>query len=201
MYYLSAKSSTNWKNVYICRPFEIKVMKKSLCTIPFSGWKNGLHEIDFELDQSFFEDFPTTEFDGANLKFHVVLNKQETLLELDIELEGAVQLPCDRCGENFNFNMNGYDHLLVKFGHETKTDEDEVWTLGPSEYQLEVANRFYELVILSLPARRMHENQEDCNPDVVLAIEEYSVEKDSDDQWKDIKNFENFEFNPSDEEE
>jgi len=176
-------------------------MKKSLCILPFSGWKNGLHEIDFELDQTFFEDFPTSEFDNANLTFHVNLNKQETLLELDIELEGTVVLPCDRCGESFHFSMNGYDQLLVKFGQETKTEDDEVWILGPSEYQLDLSSRFYELVILSLPARRMHENELDCNLEVVQAIEKHSVEKDSDDNWKDIKNFENFEFNPSDEEE
>ncbi len=176
-------------------------MKKSLCTIPFSGWKNGFFEIDFELDQTFFEDFPSTEFDGAKLHFTVGLNKQETMMELEIDLTGTVELPCDRCGENFNFNLEGYDHLLVKFGHETQTDEDEVWILGPSEYQLDLAARFYELVVLSLPARRMHEHVNECNPDVVSAIVDYSVEKDSDDQWKDIKNFENFEFNPSDEEE
>ncbi|MFM7770670.1 MAG: YceD family protein [Bacteroidota bacterium] len=176
-------------------------MKKSFCTIPFSGWKNGPHKIDFELDQTFFESFPTTEFDGAKLHFAVELNKQETMLELDIDLTGTVQLPCDRCGEIFNFNLEGYDHLLVKFSHETQTDEDEVWTLGPSEYQLDLTSRFYELVILSLPARRMHVNEIECNVEVVQAIETYSVEKDSDDQWKDIKNFENFEFNPSDEEE
>ena len=82
-----------------------------------------------------------------------------------------------------------------------RSDEDDVWTIGPSEHQLDIKRRIYEMALLALPQRRVHSNEADCNPVVLQALNTYRVEDNADNIWKDLKDFDTDEFDPSDEEE
>ncbi len=187
--------------MYICRPFENQTMQDPLYILNFSGWKLGEHELNFELDKTFFADFPESEIQESKLNVTGTLDKKQNMLVLDLQVEGEVLLPCDRCAEDTWIHVENVDHLLVKFGEQTNTDEDDVWTLGPSEHQLDIKRRIYEMALLALPPRRVHSNEADCNPVVLGALNTYRVEENADSIWKDLKDFDTDEFDPSDEEE
>ena len=56
---------------------------------------------------------------------------------------------------------------MIKFGSTThKTDED-ILVLGPAEHLLDVREFLYESTMLGLPIRRVHENMDDCDPQVL----------------------------------
>jgi len=189
------------KETYLCRPFENLSMQDSLYILNFSGWKIGTHELEFKLDKTFFADFPDSEIQESKLNVTGTLDKKQNMLILDLQVEGEVLLPCDRCAEDTWIHVENVDHLLVKFGDKTNTDEDDVWTLGPSEYQLDIKRRMFEMALLSLPSRRIHSKEADCNPVVLGALNTYRVEENADSIWKDLKDFDTDEFDPSDEEE
>ena len=60
--------------------------------IPFSGLKQGKHEFDFEIDNTFFESFEYNEFNGAAINLLVLLNKSSTMLELEMTANGTVNI-------------------------------------------------------------------------------------------------------------
>jgi len=187
--------------MYLCPPFENHPMQDPLYTLNFSGWKLGEHELNFQLDETFFADFPESEIQESKLNVTGTLDKKQNMLVLDLQVEGEVLLPCDRCAEDTWIHVENVDHLLVKFGEETNTDEDDVWTLGPNEHELDIKRRIYEMALLALPQRRVHSNEADCNPVVLQALNTYRVEDNADSIWKGLKDLELDEFDPSDEEE
>lgn len=169
--------------------------------LPFAGWKNGEHELSFELDQPFFDSFPSSEIGPSKFNVTGKLVKSETLLILDISLSGEAQFACDRCGEDCTVHMESVDHWLVKFGPETNFDNEDVWQLGPAEYRIDLRERLFELAHLALPARRVHTYEDECSSEVLDALDKHKVEENSDSRWIDLKNLQLDEYDPSDEEE
>ena len=51
--------------------------------INFIGLKEGLHEFEFDLDNTFFEYFDYNDFNNCKISSKVVLNKKANLLELN----------------------------------------------------------------------------------------------------------------------
>lgn len=169
--------------------------------VPFAGWKNGEHELSFELDQTFFESFPSSEIGPSEFNVTGKLVKSETMLILDISLAGEAKFPCDRCGEECTVHMESVDHWVVKFGQESNFDNEDIWVLGPAEYRLDLRERLFELAHLALPARRIHSRESDCSEEVIGTLDKYRVEENSDSRWIDLKNLQLDENDPSDEEE
>ena len=50
--------------------------------------------------------------------------------------------------------------LVVKFGSEFNDDHDEILILPHEAYQINIAQYIYELIVLSVPTKRIH-------PDVI----------------------------------
>ena len=46
--------------------------------------------------------------------------------------------------------------MIVKFGASRETDPDEILIIPEGSYQINVAQYFYEMVVLSIPLKRVH---------------------------------------------
>ena len=68
-------------------------------TIPFVGLKLGKHQFEYEIDNEFFEHFEYDEFNGANVKVDLTLEKKTTMLELTFKASGTVNLEFDVIGK------------------------------------------------------------------------------------------------------
>lgn len=156
--------------------------------IPFLGLKNGKHQFRFSLGKKFFEAFDYSEITDASIEVSVILEKTTTMLVFDIELEGEVGVDCDRCGEPIGQPMSGVFRLIVKFGSETGTTEDDVLVLGPAEHQVDLSQYLYEYAHLCLPARRVHERPDQCNQDVLARLDQLRAESSSEEDWIAMKN-------------
>ena len=89
--------------------------------IPFSGLKLGMHKFDFDIVESFFELFENSEVKKATLKVAIKLNKKATLLDLEFNISGNVELSCDTCADLYLQDLNEQFNLIVKFS-ELKID-------------------------------------------------------------------------------
>lgn len=156
--------------------------------IAFKGLKEGKHRFDFELDGKFFEQFENSEVEKGNVKAVVTLNKQSTLLILNMEIDGEVELLCDRCLENYMQSVTNESKMYVKFAAEAEDEGDEIIVVPFDQHQLNLAQYLYELTILGLPIKHAHpynENGEStCNPEMENKLNEYLVEEiiDSEDE-------------------
>lgn len=124
--------------------------------IPFAGLKLGKHQFDYQIDNTFFEEFGYDEFEACDLKVKVKFEKKTTMLELTFSHSGTVTVPCDLTGEVFDMPVKGKMDLIVQFGDEFNDENEELLILPHGEHQLNVAQYIYELVALSVPQKRIH---------------------------------------------
>lgn len=131
-------------------------MKQKEFNIPFSGLKQGKHDFNYKIDNTFFESFGYDEFNEVDVDLSVVLSKTSTMLELDFEATGNVNIDCDITSEPYDQPIDGDLHLVVKFGDAYNDDDDEILILPHGEHQINVAQYIYEMIILAVPQKRVH---------------------------------------------
>ncbi|WP_405384732.1 YceD family protein [Maribacter sp. LLG6340-A2] len=136
-------------------------MKQKEFNIPFSGLKQGKHHFNYQIDNTFFDSFGYDEFNAANLNLDVVLHKTSTMLELDLEASGTVNVNCDITSEPYDQPIDGDLHLVVKFGEEYNDEDDEILILPHGEHQLNISQYVYEMLVLAVPQKRIHPGIED----------------------------------------
>ena len=123
--------------------------------IPFVGLKNGKHNFKFTIDKKFFDHFEFIDFIDASVICSLVLNKKPTFLELNFNANGKVKVPCDVSTELFDYKIYNQYTLIVKFGS-SDYESDEILVIPESSYQINVAQYIYEMIVLSLPIKRIH---------------------------------------------
>ena len=159
--------------------------------IPYKGLSEKVHLFDFDLDDSFFSMFTTSEIQKGKLTAKIELDRRPNFLVLLIQIEGNVTVSCDRCLEDMIYPILVKRNLIVKFStDETLEDEDELVYLKP-EQELNLAQFFYEFICLSLPYKRTHKKISDCNPEMVkkITIASEHEEIQTDPRWEKLKNF------------
>ena len=141
--------------------------------IHFAGLKDGEHLFEYQIDNHFFKLFDYHEFNEVSQRVSVHLVKKSTLLELHFSSQGIVNVNCDLTDEPFDLPCEATLHLVVKFGEAYNDDNEELLILPQGEHTLSVAQYIYEMIILSVPAKRI--NTHAANLDEVLdTIEAFS---------------------------
>lgn len=154
--------------------------------------KDGRHEIDFEIDNRFFEDFEGSEVNEGNLTVQVVIEKRSTHADLTISISGTVRICCDRCLEMFSYGINSKNRLIVKYGDKDEEFDPDILYLPQGENVLEMQQHFYDFVLLALPIRRIHpddsKGNSTCDPEMLKKIENLrSEESEPDPRWDELK--------------
>lgn len=129
--------------------------------IPFVGLKPGKHHFEYQISNAFFEIFDYNEYQNSNIKVNVVLEKKSTLLELNFKHKGIVNVPCDLTNEDFDLPIKGQMKLIVRFGEEFNNENEELLILPHGEFQIDIAQYIYEMIVLSVPLRRVHPGVKD----------------------------------------
>ncbi|MDR0229719.1 MAG: DUF177 domain-containing protein [Flavobacteriaceae bacterium] len=124
--------------------------------IQFTGLKNGEHTFDFQVDDSFFEAYNYSDFNHINAEITVLLNKKINLLELKLVSKGIANVPCDVTNQDFDMPIEAEIELIVKFGEEFNDDHDEILIIPFTEHQINIAQYIYEMIVLSIPPKRVH---------------------------------------------
>ena len=170
-------------------------MKQKEFNIPFSGLKQGKHNFNYQIDNTFFESFGYDEFNGANVNLEVVLSKASTMMELDFEASGTINVDCDITSEPFDQPIDAELHLVVKFGEEYNDEDDEILILPHNEHQVNIAQYVYEMLVLAVPQKRVHPGIEDgtLKSEVLDKLQELqpkekkSNKEESDPRWDELK--------------
>ena len=124
--------------------------------ISFIGLKDGNHQFEYEIDNSFFELFDYTEFNDATLKVIIDLVKKPNMLEFTFNTSGNIGVNCDVSTEPYQEPINGSMRLVVKFGDALNNDNEELLIVPHNTYELNIAQYIYEMVLLTIPAKRVH---------------------------------------------
>ena len=135
---------------------------KSPYVLRFGGLSEGRHQLEFELDKTFFLEFGQTELMNAKVKADVELLKRSNGLEIEFELQGNFIFECDRCLEPVDIPIQSEESLYVRFG-EHEDFESEIVVLEHNAYEIDLKQLLYEFSILALPMQKVHDY--DCSDD------------------------------------
>jgi uncharacterized metal-binding protein YceD (DUF177 family) len=165
--------------------------------VPFGGLKQGKHQFEFDIDKTFFDAFEFDEYNDVNIKVSLVLDKKSTMLELHFKHKGTVNVPCDLTNEDFDLPVKGKLELIVKYGDEYNDENDEMLILPHGEHQMDVAQYIYEMIVLSVPTKRVHPGVKDGSIDagILNKLEELAPkeapekkeETNTDPRWDELK--------------
>jgi uncharacterized metal-binding protein YceD (DUF177 family) len=165
--------------------------------IQFVGLKEGEHYFEYKIDKKFFEHFEYDEFNDVNVTGNVVLIKKATLLELCFKAKGIVNVFCDITNEPYDQDIEHSFDLVVNFGNEFNNENEEILIIPHGEYEINIAQYIYELIILSMPTRRIHPGIENgtLNSEMLDKLEELSPKsledkkehEDIDPRWNILK--------------
>ncbi len=147
--------------------------------IPFIGLKLGKHQFEFEINNSFFDKFDYHEYESSNIKAKLTLEKKSTLLELNFSQKGTVNVPCDLTNEQFDLIIKSKLKLVVQFGETFNNDNEELLILPYGEHEIDISQYFYEMIVLSVPLKRIHPGIKDgsLKTKALDKLKELSVKK------------------------
>jgi len=161
--------------------------------IPFRGLKEGKHNYEFVADNSFFEQFNSSEVQKGLVKIYVELIKHSQFLELHFELRGKVTVVCDRCLEPVVLGIVHDAVLYIRFGEKTCEQSEEVLIIADSTSEVKLEQYIYEYIHLALPYQRVHQEidgQSGCDPEMLKKLESYTANDESegeDPRWDKLR--------------
>jgi len=167
----------------------VEMNKTKEYLIPFIGLKIGKHQFEYQINNAFFEIFDYQEFNNSNIKVNVTFEKKSTIMELSFKHKGTVNVPCDMTNEEFDLPIKGKMNLIVRFGDVFNNDNEELLILPHGEFQIDIAQYIYEMIVLSVPLRRIHPGIKDgsLNTEALAKLKELTVEKLKKDNKKEEK--------------
>jgi len=167
-------------------------------TIPFVGLKLDKHQFKYKIDNAFLAHFEHQEFNEVIVEVILEFTKKSTFFELDFNASGIVNVNCDVTNEPFDLSISNTLSLVVKFGSEFNDENEDILIIPHGEYELNVQQYVYELLVLGVPSKRVHPGVEDgtLDSEILDKLEELSPgensrpndTKESDPRWNKLKN-------------
>ena len=170
--------------------------------IAFVGLKPGEHHFTYEITEKFFEPFQEQDFTNCQTTVKLRLEKNNGFMMLKFDLDGKVEVVCDRCGNNLPMQLWDEFNIIVKMAEEPEVMNDreedpDVYYISKSESHINVADWIYEFINLSIPMQKMCKEDEiggpQCNSEVLDKLKRMDEEAkvDSNAIWKGLDQFKN----------
>lgn len=158
--------------------------------ISFKGLDVGNHVFNFELNQEFFDSFEYFENINGHANVGLTLTKESNMMLFNFKLAGKLQLQCDRCLDYFDFDIEGSNRLIVKYGDEFKEESEDVIVIPITESRIDLKQYIFEYLSVLIPYRKIHPLDKDgnslCDKEVIKMIEGNS-EFRNDPRWDALK--------------
>lgn len=157
--------------------------------IDFKALKEGEKTISATLGDDFFASIEGSEITQGDMHVDVSIRKTTHFSDVRLHTTGIVVIPCDRCLDPMEQEVEAEQRLTVKLGDEY-IEEDELITLDENHPVLDLSWFVYESIILNLPVKHVHAPGK-CNPAMINILNENSAarsdekegEKEIDPRW------------------
>lgn len=142
--------------------------------VDLKGMKASSLDMEFDLDNAFFADIDGEEFQKGTVKAKVVVKKGRDIFDFSFALTGTVVVPCDRCLDDLEIEVDTVNTLRVKLG-DSYADEGDIVIIPEQEGDLNIAWYLYEFIVLALPLKRVHAPGK-CNHEMTGRLKKHSAE-------------------------
>lgn len=135
-------------------------------SIPYKGLGDGMHNLHFQVDDSFFAAFENALIQNGSFEVEVLLDKRPDHSIMTFRIQGVTVTDCDRCLSEIELPVEGEYTLHFKFS-EIESEDDEVVFLHPDTSIINLSRYIYDVIGLSVPVSKWCEDQEEmteCDP-------------------------------------
>lgn len=151
-------------------------------------------ELEFALEESFFATRQNNDWNGGEIRAVVNTIKETGVITMEFNLRGYLHVMCDRCLEYYPQVIDSTQKLFVKFGEEDMEMDENIIVISREEHLLDISPFLEEFLILALPLKKVHANNEDgssgCDKKMIEKLEKHLV-KDidavADPRWDELK--------------
>jgi uncharacterized metal-binding protein YceD (DUF177 family) len=159
--------------------------------IPLTGLPLGLKHHEFELSRDFFVEEAYEGVSNGQVTVLLTLDKHENMIELLFQIEGWLEVNCDRCGDAYQQSIRSNQKIIFNFGDHYEEESDDIFVIPADLHEYNLRQLIYEYTILSLPLRKIHPNDKagnsTCNPNVLNKLNAFRPSQATDPRWDALK--------------
>lgn len=141
--------------------------------LPLKGMPNGTQEFEYILGKEFFINMESPDVQKGNVKVSLTVKHANDIYDLSFTIKGIVFIPCDRCLDEMEHEVDTTYHLCVKYGEEYSDENDEVLIIPESDTYLNVAYMIYDSVVLTIPLKHVHPMGK-CNKGMSMHLKKHT---------------------------
>ncbi len=127
-----------------------------------SNLAEGEHKYEFKESEVYLELVDLRTKDGFNV--NVTLNKSDMQIHAIVEVSAVLIFPCDRCTDDFEFNLNTEFDVVIKYSKNdvelNSTDNDNIFFISPETNNIDLKNVVRENILVSIPMRHVPEEND-----------------------------------------
>ncbi|MDR2963088.1 MAG: DUF177 domain-containing protein [Bacteroidales bacterium] len=121
----------------------------------------------------------------------IIFTKRAQVHTLELNMNGKVEVPCDRCLEPVSIAIKNSQECIVKIASENDefTDTENVILIESHEKEIDITHLLYENILLALPLKKVHA-QGKCNTAMTAYIgEAHKIKQETiDPRWDLLRN-------------
>lgn len=134
---------------------------------------DGKFEQDFECATDFFKNMEITDVISSDVKVHLDLVKKNDAYDCNFHCKGMLQIPCDRCLDPLDHEVDTVYHVTVKYGDSYNDESDDLLVIPDSCRSLNVAYMLKDTILLTIPLRHVHPLGK-CNRAMAAALNKHN---------------------------
>ncbi|MBO4722424.1 MAG: DUF177 domain-containing protein [Muribaculaceae bacterium] len=144
--------------------------------LTFSSLPIGKQNFNYHVDGKFFNEIEASEVRSGSVDVALnVTHRQEGIYELDFVCNGIIIIPCDRCLDDMEHQVETSYHLTVKLGDEYDESVDNVLVIPSSWRTLDLSPIVRDTVLLTIPMMHAH-SPGDCNQEMLGRLSEHTTQ-------------------------
>ncbi|MDR1345924.1 MAG: DUF177 domain-containing protein [Bacteroidales bacterium] len=166
--------------------------------IRIAGIAAGSFTFSMDCDKAFFEVSGLSILHDGVIHVRIKMEKMEKMLNFAFQFEGKATANCDRCLEPVTLKIDFNTTLIVtlvnnKNGKHKANENDDIWFIDENSYELDFFHYIYESLLLALPQKIVHPDDENgnsaCNPEMLEKLTQCSPShnQEIDPRWETLK--------------
>lgn len=157
-----------------------KVGKFSVYKVDLASKSDGHYEQDFKIGKEFFENMENSDVQAADVHVHMDMEKKNDTYDCTFHCTGTLQVPCDRCLDPMDLDVDTTYHVVVKYGDDYD-DGDNLLIIPYSNTYLNVSYMLYDTLLLTIPLRHVHAPGK-CNRAMLETLRRHRGARDDDEE-------------------
>lgn len=166
--------------------------------VDLKGQEEAYASYNWLVDSDFFAALDVEDVRNGHVSVSLDVTKSSGEYELAFKLNGTVAVPCDRCLDDMDVDIDTTGELKVRLG-EDFADDGDVIVVPETDGTINVSWYIYEFIDLAIPIRHVHAPGK-CNKEMTDQLAKHKApdmengdgEAPVDPRWAELENL-NFE--------